>query len=61
MSHFFSLTLQDGVSPVYVASQEGHTDVVDVLVKAGADVSQITTKVCQWCLKRYYCLCAIIY
>ena len=32
--------LQNGASPLYVASQNGHTDIVDVLVKAGADVHQ---------------------
>ena len=56
MSHLFNLTVQGGFSPVYVASQNGHTDVVDVLVKAGADVNQVTTKVCQWCWKGCYCL-----
>ena len=45
MSHPFSLTVQDGLSPLYAASQEGHTEVVDVLVKAGADVNQACTKV----------------
>ena len=30
---------------MYVASGNGHTDVVDVLVKAGADVNQIITEV----------------
>ena len=35
---FLSFTLQDGLTPLYVASQEGHTDVVDTLVKAGADL-----------------------
>ena len=44
MSH---LTVQDGLSALYVASQEGHTEVVDVLVKAGADVNQACTKVCE--------------
>ena len=39
------LCLQDGASPLYVASQEGHTDVVDILIKAGADIHQATTKV----------------
>ena len=34
-------TVQDGFSPLYVASQEGHTDVVDLLLKAGADVHQM--------------------
>ena len=38
--------LQDGVSPLYIASGEGHTDVVDILIKAGADIYQATTKVC---------------
>ena len=31
-----------GASPLLVASQEGHTDVVDILIKAGADVHQAT-------------------
>ena len=47
MSQYFSPTVQDGVRPLYAASQEGHTEVVDVLVKAGADVNQATTKVCE--------------
>ena len=38
--------LQNGVSPLYAASQEGHTDVVDILIKAGADIHQATTEVC---------------
>ena len=41
--HVFSI--QDGLSSLYAASQEGHTDVVDVLVNAGADANQATTKV----------------
>ena len=41
----YSLTLQDGVSPLYAASVYGHSDVVDILLKAGADVHQATTKV----------------
>ena len=40
------LCLQDGASPLYAASQEGYTDVVDILIKAGADIHQATTKVC---------------
>ena len=48
MSHPFSLTVQDGLSPLYVASCNGHTEVVDVLVKAGADVHQATkVRVCE--------------
>ena len=40
-----SFTVQDGISPLYAASQKGHTDVVDLLVRAGADVHLATTKV----------------
>ena len=40
-----SLNVQDGVSPLYAASQEGHTEIVDLLVRAGADINQATTKV----------------
>ena len=35
--------VQDGLSPMYVASQEGHTEVVDLLVQAGADIHLATT------------------
>ena len=41
-----SFTVQNGASPLYIASAYGHTDVVDILVKAGADVNQATTVVC---------------
>ena len=34
---------QIGASPVYVASQNGHTEVVDLLVQAGADIHLATT------------------
>ena len=34
---------QNGVSPVYVASLKGHTDVVELLVQAGADIHLATT------------------
>ena len=35
--------VQDGLSPVYVASQNGHTEVVDLLFQAGADIHLATT------------------
>ena len=40
-----SLTVQNGFSPLYMASEYGHTEIVDLLVRAGADVNQATTKV----------------
>ena len=42
---FYSLTVQNGASPLYVASEYGHSDVVDILLQAGADVHKATTKV----------------
>ena len=35
--------VQDGLSPVYVASRKDHTEVVDLLVQAGADIHLATT------------------
>ena len=32
---------QDGISPVYVASQNGHMEIVDLLVQAGADTNKV--------------------
>ena len=40
-----TLWLQNGCSPVYVASEYGHTDVVDLLVQAGADIHLASTEV----------------
>ena len=37
---FLSTLLQTGASPLYTACQEGHSDVVDVLLKNGADINQ---------------------
>ena len=39
------LSTQDGLSPVFAASHNGHTDVVDLLVQAGADIHLATTEV----------------
>lgn len=39
------LSIQDGSSPENVAKQNGHTDVVHLFVKGGADISLATTKV----------------
>ena len=37
--------MQNGYSPVYVASQEGYTEIVDLLVQAGADIHLATIEV----------------
>ena len=34
----FPLT-QTGISPLYIASQNGHSDVVNILIRNGADVN----------------------
>ena len=52
MYTILSFTVQDGVSPLFVASQKGRTDVVDLLLKAEADVHQ-TDEV----LSLYTCTC----
>ena len=36
--------VQNGFSPVYIASENGHTEVVDLLVQAGADIHLATTE-----------------
>ena len=41
----FFTPMQDGASPVYAASKKGHTEVVDLLVEAGADIHLATAKV----------------
>ena len=33
------------LSPLYAASQEGHTDIVVILIKGSADIHQGTTEV----------------
>ena len=37
--------VQEGFTALFTASMEGHTEVVDLLIKAGADIHQATTKV----------------
>ena len=40
----YVIKTQNGMTPVHFASDKGHTDVVDVLVQAGADI-HLATKV----------------
>ena len=47
-----SSTVQDGKSSLYIASQEGHTEIVELLLKKGADPN-LTRKVCGLVLLLY--------
>lgn len=43
---FFSITsYQDYTTPLYMASQEGHREVVESLLAAGVDVNKATSDV----------------
>ena len=39
------MTTQDGASPLYVACEGGHSDILDILVEAGADINEATNEV----------------
>ena len=39
----FFTSMQDGIRPVYAASKNGHKEVVDIQVHAGADINLATT------------------
>jgi len=54
-----SSTVQNGATPLYSASQEGHTEVVDTLLKSGADPNLACTVwglVCSFHLLHVYCV-----
>ena len=42
--HIIPLT-QDGITPLYAASLKGHSDVVNILTRNGADIN-LASKVC---------------
>ena len=46
--YYYSLLAnkQGGFTPVYSASQNGQTPIVDLLIKAGADIHLPSTEVC---------------
>ena len=46
----------DGASPLYIASQEGHVDVVRALVEAGATVDQAMVSRCAGVVYRGHAL-----
>ena len=39
------MNFQNGSSPVFIASQSGHTDIVDLLIDTGADINLTTIEV----------------
>lgn len=43
MMYVICLRVQGGVSPLHTASEEGHADVVDTLLRKGADPNLTTT------------------
>ena len=54
-----SSTVQGGCTPLYLASEEGHTEVVDTLLKSGADPNLATTVwglVCSFHPLHVYCV-----
>ena len=51
-----SSTLQDGFTPLYVASDKGHTSIVDVLLRNGADPNlAVTVSILVVCCQNYDC------
>ena len=54
-----SSTVQDGATPLYSASQGGHSEVVDILLKNGADPNLASTVwglVCSFHHLHVYCV-----
>ena len=49
MSWAYIFAMQDGRTPLYIASQEGHVECVDMLLKNGANHVNQPDKVCSLC------------
>ena len=54
MKIYVFTNIQDGISTLYAASEGGHADIVDMLLKGGADPN-VATKVCR--VLRILCKC----
>ena len=54
----FSFALQDGLTSLFIASQEGHTEVVDTLLKKGANPNLACTV---WKVVCTFSLCILGY
>lgn len=63
ISHVYILShslIQSGISPLYEASQEGHPEVVDILLKNGADPN-LATPVWRLVSSFHFCVhCSIV-
>ena len=57
MFDFFFTPYQDNATPLYVASQNGHHDVVQTLVRAGADITMAESDVSDIVLCFYTSTC----
>ena len=53
--------LQNGCSPVCAASEKGHTEVVDLLLKAGADIHRAIIPVSTLLISTVYDQCSYLY
>ena len=55
MFMYICSTIQDGISPLYVASLSGHTGVVYAVLKIGADPNQVAKVQNLVCLSSPFC------
>ena len=57
-----SSTLQDGFTPLYMASGNGHTSIVDVLLRNGVDPNlAVTVSILVVCYQNYDCIMIDMY
>ena len=55
IKHQICITVQDQLTPLHIASQNGHSSTVETLIKAGADVKAVDNVSCfvRVCLSPY--------